>query len=76
MLQDVFDESQTVELRVCDGQLVGERLSDVEDRARLVRGVDGLRASVGLMEHAADQTVDRLGIGLEGSRVETGRELG
>ena len=76
MLQDVFDESQTVELRVCDGQLVGERLSDVEDRARLVWGVDGLRASVGLMEHAADQPVDRLGIGLEGGHVETGRELG
>src|SRR5215218_3490837 len=54
MLRDVLDELHTVESRVCDGQLVGERLSDVEDRARLVRGVERLRASVCSTEHAGD----------------------
>src|SRR6185436_8929898 len=54
-----LDEPQAVESRARRGQLVGEALREVQDHARLVRRVDGLRRPVRSTEHARDQPVDR-----------------
>jgi hypothetical protein len=60
ILRGVLDELQAVESRVCGSQLVGERMSDLEDRAGLVRFVESLRPSACSIEYTGDQLVDGL----------------
>ena len=54
------DEPQTIEARVCGGQLVSERTSHMEDRSRLVRLVLNVRHLVCSAQNVGDQLLDHL----------------
>jgi hypothetical protein len=55
-----LDELQAVESRVQGGQFVSERMSDVENCARLIRRAQGLHHFVCSPENAGDQLSDGL----------------